>query len=87
MAQNILTCDIDDLVKALPNLSLETLKQLIEAINENCQGNIAEFLVCDLKRKETKILKEMYRRGIWNEQTDWQIKHWLKGLKYKKKFF
>jgi hypothetical protein len=91
MSQNISTISLEDFEAKLPKMSFSALKQLIETIANLTQGNISDFVLRDLLRKETKIWSELQKRKVWtkvNKKALSQFFHWRwNELKYRKKLY
>lgn len=75
----------------IKTMSFSALKQLITEIVDLTQGNIADHVLADLLRKETKIWKELQSRQVWtkmNQKAYNQFIQWrYKDLKYRKKLY
>ena len=93
MAKDLRTIPLEIFELHIKNIKSDTLRRLLVALYEDCslygrkfiKDKIPDF-ICDLERKQTKILNELMRRGEVNkknfvEYTKWLYKHW------KKRFF
>jgi len=78
--KNILTITQANFENCLPQLSFQTLKDLHEGIYlflRRRYSTLTDDMVYDLERKQTKIMREMQRRGILNSKTNQEYHDWL----------
>lgn len=85
MSKNIITISQEDFQASIHKLSLGTIKDLIETIANFLQGNVADYTIKDLLRKETKLWKELQRRGYKIHEAEFI--NWRNSLKYNKRSF
>jgi len=91
MNNGIMLVSQEEFEKKIKTMSFSALKQLITEIVDLTQGNIADHVLADLLRKETKIWKDLQSRHVWtkmNQEAYKQFIQWrYKDLKYRKKFY
>jgi hypothetical protein len=91
MNNGIMLVSQEEFENKIKTMSFSALKQLITEIVDLTQGNIADHVLADLLRKETKIWKELQSRQVWtkmNQKAYNQFIQWrYKDLKYRKKLY
>lgn len=86
MAKNLLTISQGDFAKNINKIRFKTLKNLIEAIYDikrSVYSSSPQEIICDIERKETKIWKELQRRGYDLNAPDFI--QWIHKLQNKRK--
>lgn len=86
--KNILTISQDEFAKCIYQVSTAQLKNLIEGLFEQIQQMAArgysQDVILDLERKQTKIMKELQRRGVLNDSTNVDFHNWLFNKHHKR---
>jgi len=84
--KNILTVSPDDFEKQVHLVSFSQLKSLLMGIRDFKSKHLTVEQVIDIERKETKIWKELQRRGILNDKTNVEFMAWLRKFNKKTVF-
>lgn len=91
MNNGIMLVSQEEFENKIKTMAFSTLKQLITDIVDLTQGNIADHILADLLRKETKIWKELQSRKVWTKMNQKAYKQFIqwryKDLKYRKKLY
>lgn len=80
-----MTISPEEFEKSLPQLSFGTIKQLIVAVQDLCQGRLHVDCVADLQRKQTKLWNELQRRGYNIKGPEFQ--NWFRKINHKRILF
>lgn len=90
MAQDLLKISIAALELQLPRMSNDVLKGLLRGIYElkwSSGKDWPDDIIMDIERKETKINREMMRRGFLNKKDYEDYFSWLKKINTGKRQF
>ena len=90
MAQDLLKISVEAFELQLPRLHIDVLKNLLRGIYElkwEKGKNWPDDIIMDIERKETKINRELMRRGFLKSKDYEDYFAWLKKINTGKRHF